>query len=529
MNDEELDWQTLPPGIYDAVVGEVNYYFGETIGILIPYEVVLPGGEIYVVSEWLTMEAPKSSPAYVRTAEGKGRVSQILAIKGMSLKDAKAAGGLNALPDLLRGTALRIAIRSKLKNGLSTPVVAGVIGPASTADSASRRPGRQGPPKKQGLAVMTVPVRFGSHAAHVHKNGWLPIVPVYGKSGLERNWPMAGWEPPTREAVQRAALRHPTANIGLVMDGKTVVIDVDQTDLTMSAAVADLAEDVLGYTPFVRVGSPPKWCRFYRADGLVPTTAGGGIEIFSAVGSKQVVLYGRHPSGREYAWVGDAEPLTHGWSEVPVVAATALSDFRSEAIALSRAGWRWPIALQCGQEVWRPDGGSVSELMTDLFGLFSDSSSRDRLAVAAEFLGSAVRGMRNNTLAATVSCLVLSGYSDRQIVMALARGLVAYYRQRRSGASAVAHNSARHPSADGSARSARFDPSKISMPNSMAAGGCSIEAPSDNTSIRKARRSSSASTPSGSSNAPADNRILSWQFAVLNAETGKGVIYTYPA
>jgi Bifunctional DNA primase/polymerase, N-terminal len=266
---------------------------------------------------------------------------------------------------------------------------------------------------------MTVPLRFGSHAAHVHKNGWLPIVPVYGKSGLEQNWPMAGWEPPTREAVQRAALRHPTANIGLVMDGKTVVIDVDQPDWSMSAAIADLAEDVLGYTPFVRVGSPPKWCRFYRADGLVPTTAGSGVEIFSAVGSKQVVLYGRHPSGREYAWVGDAEPLTHGWSEVPVVAARALSDFRSEAIALC-----------AGQVDARPSpsmrpaslaayGGSVSELMIDLFSLFSDSESNDRLAVAGEFLGNAVRGMRNNTLAATVSCLVLSGYSDRQIVMGL--------------------------------------------------------------------------------------------------------------
>ena len=92
---------------------------------------------------------------------------------------------------------------------------------------------------------MPVPVRFGSHAVDVHKNGWLPIVPVYGKSGLERNWPMAGWTPPTREAVQGSALRHPNANIGFVMDGKTVVIDVDQTDLKVSAAVAGLAEDAL--------------------------------------------------------------------------------------------------------------------------------------------------------------------------------------------------------------------------------------------------------------------------------------------
>jgi hypothetical protein len=135
MNDDELEWQTLPPGIYDAVIGEVNYYFGEPISIQIPYEVMLPDGEIYVVSEWLTIEAQRSSPSYVRTAEGKGRVSQILAIKGLSLKDAKAAGGLTALPDLLRGTAVRITVRSKLKTGLSTPVVAGVIGPARTADN----------------------------------------------------------------------------------------------------------------------------------------------------------------------------------------------------------------------------------------------------------------------------------------------------------------------------------------------------------------------------------------------------------
>jgi hypothetical protein len=145
MNDEELEWQTLPPGIYDAVVGEPNYYFGETISIVIPYDVALPGGEIYVVSEWLAMEAPKSSPAYVRTAEGQGRVAQILAIKGLSLKDAKAAGGLNALPDLLRGTAVRIAVRSKLKNGLSTPVVAGVIGPAGTTENG--KSSAEAPPK----------------------------------------------------------------------------------------------------------------------------------------------------------------------------------------------------------------------------------------------------------------------------------------------------------------------------------------------------------------------------------------------
>jgi hypothetical protein len=151
------------------------------------------------------------------------------------------------------------------------------------------------------------------------------------------------------------------------MDGKTVVIDVDQTDLSMSTAISGLAADVLGYTPFVRVGSPPKWCRFYRADGLVSTTAGGCVEIFSAVGSKQVVIYGQYPSGREYEWVADAKPLTHRCSEVPVVATCALSDFRSEAIALCAGQVGVAPSPSIRPASLTACGGSVSGLMIDLF------------------------------------------------------------------------------------------------------------------------------------------------------------------
>jgi hypothetical protein len=43
---------------------------------------------------------------------------------------SKAAGGLKALPELIQGTALRVAVGNKLKNGLTTPFIAGVLGPA---------------------------------------------------------------------------------------------------------------------------------------------------------------------------------------------------------------------------------------------------------------------------------------------------------------------------------------------------------------------------------------------------------------
>jgi hypothetical protein len=48
----DLEWDALPPGVYDAVVHEVDFKFGSAIGIVIDYKVPQHGRD-YHVSEWL--------------------------------------------------------------------------------------------------------------------------------------------------------------------------------------------------------------------------------------------------------------------------------------------------------------------------------------------------------------------------------------------------------------------------------------------------------------------------------------------
>ena len=127
-DNSELDWEPLNPGIYDAEVVAVNYSFKDTISINVVYEVTKADGSAYVLSEWLALEAPKTSPRYVQTAEGKGRLAQLLQLKGLSISDVKSAGGLEAIPGMVIGIRPRVVVGNQERNGLMAPVIRGIMG-----------------------------------------------------------------------------------------------------------------------------------------------------------------------------------------------------------------------------------------------------------------------------------------------------------------------------------------------------------------------------------------------------------------
>ena len=122
----DLEWDAIPAGVYDAVVHEVDFKFGSTVGIVINYRIRHDGRD-YHVGEWLTLDAPQDSPLYNETAQGKGRIRQILAAYGekppTKLEPAEIIAALT-------GKALRIAIIHKWINGLPVPKVAGILGKA---------------------------------------------------------------------------------------------------------------------------------------------------------------------------------------------------------------------------------------------------------------------------------------------------------------------------------------------------------------------------------------------------------------
>jgi hypothetical protein len=129
----DLEWKALPEGEYDAVVHEIEFKFGASLSIVIIW-LVLHGGHEYLVDDWLTLDAPKTSPSYHRTAQGKGRIMQILAAYGEKMPAKIEPDQLKAA---LVGKALRIVVTHKMMNGLPVPRVSGILGKAELPVDAS--------------------------------------------------------------------------------------------------------------------------------------------------------------------------------------------------------------------------------------------------------------------------------------------------------------------------------------------------------------------------------------------------------
>ena len=87
----------------------------------------------------------------------------------------------------------------------------------------------------------------------------------------------------------------------LAVQSEIVVIDLDITDHEHAAAADRLANDILGRTPLVQIGLPPKQIRVYRSGDIIRSHKLYPLEIFS--GSGQFIAYDWHEkAGRPYIW-----------------------------------------------------------------------------------------------------------------------------------------------------------------------------------------------------------------------------------
>jgi hypothetical protein len=121
-----LDWRVLPMGAYSATIDDVRINFSATTWLGITYR-VQHAEEDYSVSEILALDAPLHSADYSRTAEGKGRIKQILQIHGLAEETIK---DFTDIQRALLGLSLRIEVTHKLVSGLPVPRVHSVLGKA---------------------------------------------------------------------------------------------------------------------------------------------------------------------------------------------------------------------------------------------------------------------------------------------------------------------------------------------------------------------------------------------------------------
>jgi hypothetical protein len=122
-----LELRLVPAGEHIAVIDEVCINFAKIVWLTIVYRIQHEGEE-FRIREMLALEAPTASADYQRTAEGKGRVKQILDAHNVLPSEIK---DFVDIPELLRGKAVRIVVSHKEESGLKVPRVSSVVGKAA--------------------------------------------------------------------------------------------------------------------------------------------------------------------------------------------------------------------------------------------------------------------------------------------------------------------------------------------------------------------------------------------------------------
>lgn len=144
---------------------------------------------------------------------------------------------------------------------------------------------------------------------------------------------------PTQKEVAWWGSFCPSHNVACILgqaSGEVFAIDVDVSDFDLSHGIADIADRILGYTPFRRVGRFPRLVLLYRqapaseagADNVIRVSpprfaarAGedspGQVEILGP--GKAVTFFGlHHGTGKYFIWL-DKAPHTHGPELAPLV------------------------------------------------------------------------------------------------------------------------------------------------------------------------------------------------------------------
>ena len=153
---------------------------------------------------------------------------------------------------------------------------------------------------------------------------------------------------PDAKFLRDCILQCASLNVACVFgpaSGNTFAVDIDVLDEDMVDVIIGLAEEILGSTPFMRVGRAPKVALIYRhaagEENLVPSTSrhfanvdadgtvtrsGDGLEILGS--TRLITFHGRHhKTGGYFKWIGSATPLLDGPEKAPLVSADQVQTF----------------------------------------------------------------------------------------------------------------------------------------------------------------------------------------------------------
>ena len=248
------------------------------------------------------------------------------------------------------------------------------------------------------MTLVVPPFTFAAVAQPVAALGWRPLpgrqstkLPVLrGWSGLND----AEWD--NADLAAAIAEYQPADDYCccFAVQAEIIVIDADIVAPEHAAYAAELADDILGITPLLRIGAAPKCIRIYRADERIKSRKLHPLEIFS--GSGQFIAFGWHAkAGRPYIWPCES-PLTVAADSriIPPVKRAQIEHFIGELFKIVP---RRLLPTRQG----RPGSGAPQTINERLrmLAMFFGSWKR----AAATVLGEAGEGYFNETLWAVVT------------------------------------------------------------------------------------------------------------------------------
>lgn len=186
--------------------------------------------------------------------------------------------------------------------------------------------------------------RHQNQDAQLIDNGYEPVA-VNGKRALGKEW---STRPNTLEAIAAERKARPGATNTGLRTGELSGVDIDLIPAAHVEAIKKVAAEVLGDTPFERVGSKGAMLCYRNTAPISKITIAGTdadgkprkVEILGT--GQQFVAYGIHPdTWQDYKWVGDAEPVQNATWELPLVTPEKLREFaQGVAKKLTELGYR---------------------------------------------------------------------------------------------------------------------------------------------------------------------------------------------
>src|SRR5690606_19556236 len=185
---------------------------------------------------------------------------------------------------------------------------------------------------------------FGGVVERCLRNGWTLIPQERGDrrrssiiDGRALKWGEYIEKPPTVQEVRRWALQAPSANGAILMgkpSGNVFCFDIDVLDEDLVYDIIRLADDLLGRTPFSRVGQYPKHALFYRVENEADLPANksyrfDGSEDMLEIQARGrlITAYGYHHKTECYFKWEAAMPSVDHVSRVPVVTPSQIEEF----------------------------------------------------------------------------------------------------------------------------------------------------------------------------------------------------------